>query len=63
MPNGYDPAMIVFKKLLKAPFSSVSKRRYPSVAFVDDTYLQGEDFKVMRRPIFCIDISTHSDRK
>ena len=44
MLNRYHPAMNVFTKLLKAPFLSLRKRIHPSVAFVGDTYLQGEEF-------------------
>ena len=41
MPNGYGPAMRLFNKQLKPPFSALRKQGYPSVIFVDDSYLQG----------------------
>lgn len=45
MPNGYGPAMRVFTKLLKVPFSYLRSLKHISVVYVDDTYLQGETLK------------------
>ncbi len=42
MPNGYGPAMRVFTKLMKIPFSHLRHRGHLSVYFVDDSYLQGD---------------------
>lgn len=44
MPNGYGPAMRVFTKLLKVPFSHLRERKHISVVYVDDSYLQGKSF-------------------
>ena len=44
MPNGYIKAMRVFTKLLKPPFFILRSHGYLSVAFVDDSYLQGHTF-------------------
>lgn len=52
MSNEYDPAISVFLKLLKAPLLSVRKRRYPSVDFLDDTYLQREEFTECEVKVF-----------
>ena len=41
MPNGYGPAMRLFNKQLKPPFIALRKQGYPSLIFVDDSYLQG----------------------
>ena len=42
MPNGYGPAMRIFTKMLKPPFSVLRSLGYLSVVYVDDTYLQGD---------------------
>ena len=44
MPNGYADAMRVFTKILKPPFALLRKFGHLSVVYVDDTYLQGENF-------------------
>ncbi len=44
MPNGYGPAMRIITKLLKPPFSALKREGHESVIFVDDTYLQGDNF-------------------
>ena len=44
MPNGYGPAMRVFTKLLKVPFSHLRCKGHISVIYVDDSYLQGNTF-------------------
>ena len=43
-PNGYSEAMIVFTKVLKPLFSAPRKQGYFSVAYVDDSFLQGDNF-------------------
>eukprot|EP00794_Sanderia_malayensis_P014639 gene14639-16158_t len=45
MPNGYGPAMRVFTKILKPPFSFLRQNGHIPVVFVDDTYLQGHSFQ------------------
>ena len=44
MPNGYCDAMRVFTKLLKPMFSTLREMNYESVIYVDDSFLQGDDF-------------------
>jgi len=44
MPNGYGPAMRVFTKLIKIPFSHLRNKGNISVAYVDDSYLQGSTY-------------------
>lgn len=46
MPQGYGPAMRVFTKLLKAPFSVLRQLGFLSVIYVDDSFLQGESFYI-----------------
>ena len=43
MPNGYGPAMRLFTKILKVPFSHTRTIGLISVIFVDDSLLFGED--------------------
>ena len=45
MPNGYSDAMRVFTKVLKPAFSYLREIGYLSVAYVDDSCLQGETFE------------------
>ena len=45
MPNGYGPAMLKFTKIMKPPFSYLRKKGHQSVVFVDDTYLQSNNFE------------------
>ena len=45
MPNGYCDAMRVFTKLLKPVFAKLRERGFESVIYVDDSLLQGDDFK------------------
>ena len=45
MPNGYGPAMRIFTKITKIPFSYLRKKGYISVVFVDDSYLQGKTYQ------------------
>ena len=44
MPNGYCDAMRVFTKLLKPIFSTMREDGLESVIYVDDSFLQGDDF-------------------
>ena len=39
LPNGYGPAMRIFTKVLKIPFSHLRKLGHLSVVYVDDTLL------------------------
>ena len=43
MPNGYGPAMRIFTKISKIPFSILREKGFLSVVYVDDSYLQGDD--------------------
>ena len=43
MPNGYGPAMRIFIKISKIPFSILRKKGFLSIVYVDDSYLQGKD--------------------
>ena len=45
MPNGYCDAMRVFTKLLKPIFSTMREEGFESVIYVDDSFLQGDDFQ------------------
>ena len=40
MPNGYGPAMRIFTKITKIPFTLLRKKGHVSVVYVDDSYLQ-----------------------
>ena len=44
MPNGYGPAMRVFTKITKVPFSQLRGKGHSSVVYVDDSYLQGDTY-------------------
>ena len=44
MPNGYGPAMRIFTKIVKVAFAHLRKKGNISVAYVDDTYLQGKNY-------------------
>ena len=48
MPNGYGPAMRIFTKVTKVPFSHLRSKRHISVVYVDDSYLQGSTFDSCR---------------
>ena len=45
MPNGYGPAMRIFTKISKIPFSILREKGFLSVVYVDDSYLQGDDYE------------------
>ena len=45
MPNGYGPAMRIFTKISKMPFSILTEKGFLSVFYVDDSYLQGDDYE------------------
>ena len=44
LPQGYGPAMRIFTKLLKVPFSTLRQLGLLSVIYVDDSYLQGNTY-------------------
>ena len=44
MPQGYGPAMRIFTKVCKVPFSNLRSKGHISVVFVDDSYLQGDTY-------------------
>ena len=44
MPNGYGPAMRIFTKISKIPFSIFKEKGFLFVVYVDDSYLQGDDY-------------------
>ena len=45
MPNGYESAMRIFTKISKIPFSILREKGFLSVVYVDDSYLQGDDYE------------------
>ena len=45
MPNGYRPAMRIFTKVSKVPFSHLRSKGFVSVVFVDDSHLQGNSYE------------------
>ena len=45
MPNGYGPAMRIFTKISKTPFSILTEKGFLSAVYVDDSYLQGDDYE------------------
>ena len=45
LPNGYGPAMRIFAKFTKVPFSVVKMQGHTSVVYVDDSYLQGNSYE------------------
>ena len=45
MPNGYGPAMKIFTKISKITFSILREKGFLSVVYVDDSYLQGDDYE------------------
>ena len=45
MPYGYGPAMRIFTKISKIPFSILREKGFLSVVYVDDSYLQGDDYE------------------
>ena len=45
MPNGYGPAMQIFTKISKIPFSILREKGFLSVVYVDDSYLQADGYE------------------
>ena len=45
MPQGLASAPRVFSKLAKVPYSKLRDQGYQSIGYIDDSYLQGEDFE------------------
>ena len=45
MSNGYGPAMRIFIKMTKVPFSELRMQGHTSVVYVDDSYLQGDSYE------------------
>ena len=45
MPNGYGPAMRIFTKITKIPFSVLRGQGHISVVYVDDSWLAGDTFE------------------
>ena len=45
MPNEYGTAMRIFTKISKIPFSILREKGFLSVVYVDDSYLQGDDYE------------------
>ena len=44
LPNGYSDAMRIFTKLLKPIYGRLRMMGFQSVAYVDDNFLQGDDW-------------------
>ena len=69
MPNGYSDAMRIFTKLLKPPFACLRKAGFPSVVYVDDTYLQHRTFEGCQQNVYAtlnvlsaLGFTTHVDK-
>ena len=45
MPNGYEPAMRIFTKISKIPFSILREKGFLSVVYVNDSCLQDDDYE------------------
>ena len=45
MPNVYGPAMRIFTKISKISFSILREKGFLSAVYVDDSYLQGDDYE------------------
>ena len=45
MLNGYGPAMHIFTKVSKDPFSHLLSKGFVSAVFIDDSYLQGNTYE------------------
>ena len=45
MPNGCGPSMQIFTNIPKIPFSNLTLKGFLFVVDVDDSYLQGDDYK------------------
>lgn len=45
LPNGLSRAPRLFTKLLKPVYASLRSKGYVSVAYIDDSYLQGETYE------------------
>ena len=45
MPNGYGPAMWIFTKISKIPFSTLKEKGFQSVVYIDGLHLQGDDYE------------------
>lgn len=45
LPNGLSSAPRLFTKLLKPVYASLRSKGYVSVAYIDDSYLQGETYE------------------
>ena len=45
MPNGHGPAMQMFSNIYKIPFFILREKCFLSVIYVDDSYLQSNDYK------------------
>ena len=45
MPNGYGPAIRIFTKISKISIFILREKGFLSVVYVDDSYLQGNDYE------------------
>ena len=45
MPNSYGPAMRIFTKISKVPFRNLRSQGHNSVVYVDNSYLQGDNYQ------------------
>ena len=45
MPNGYEPAMRIFTKISTKSFSIFREKGFLSAVYVDDSYLQDDDYE------------------
>ena len=51
MPNRYGPALRIFTKITKTPFTHLRKKGHVSLVYVDDSFLQGKTYKQCLRNI------------
>ena len=65
MPNEYVPAMQIFTKVSRIPFSTLREKGFLSVVFFDDSCYQGDNYEdcfsnnlssieILRSPVFTI---------
>ena len=58
--NGYSPAMRIFTKITKIPFSVLRMQGHSSVVYVDDFYLQGDSYESCLKNVIDIIIMLRS---
>ena len=51
MPNEYGPYMRIFTIITKIPFSVLRMQDHTSVAYADDSYLQGDSYEICMKNV------------